>query len=240
MHRFFTTQKLTKQGSFRLKDPILVKRVSRVLRLKKGAAMMLFDNTGYDFEAVIESVSNEELSMRMVSKKYGQCEPIIKVNLYQAILKGNKWDFLIEKGVEMGIARFVPLLTEHCMTREVSREKMNRYRHLIISATEQCGGSRLAEITEMRSWRSVCADFVQPSEVLSLMAWEGERDTTLEDVLRERPHFQQVNFFIGPEGGFSVSEAQEAQKAGIVTISLGKRILRAETAAWALAAKILL
>ena len=211
-------------------------QITHVLRLRAGDDVELLDNSGFVHIARIEKVTRDAVRVAIVEKRRPDTEPIVRVELYQALLKGQKMEWVLQKGTEIGVSSFVPVLSERCVSRpsKVDIEgKLERWRAIVREAAEQSGRAVLPEVTGLASLEQACAS--ANAADLALMAWEEERTTTLRELLRTQVRSgagsRRVAILIGPEGGFSGQEAEAARSAGIRIAGLGPRILRAETAA---------
>jgi 16S rRNA (uracil1498-N3)-methyltransferase len=144
---------------------------------------------------------------------------------------------VLEKGTELGVAAFVPVLSSRSLIRpsEASSARLERWRRVVVEAAEQSGRCRLPEISPPLTFAEACAS----AAGLRILPWEGETEASLSDVLAGEKKRDAVSLFIGPEGGFPPEEVELARQQGVRTVSLGRRILRAETAAIVAAALIL-
>lgn len=168
-------------------------------------------------------------------------EPTARIALYQALLKGERFEFVLQKGTEIGISDFIPLKCERCVVGEPGEAKLERWQRIIREAAEQCGRARLPRLSSLLPLEEACRN----ASGRRLLAWEGERGRGLKDYLKELrsngrlEENREFSLFIGPEGGFSQREVEVAEGHGVMPVSLGRRILRAETAGLVAAAIIL-
>lgn len=227
MHRFFIPEEWIAQ------DEVLVKgepahQIVNVLRLKPKEHIVVLDNSGWEYEVEIEEVSNELVEGKVVGKAFGRGEPKIKVTLYQALLKADKFEIILQKGVELGVSVFTPFVSERCVVREPRESKVTRWKRIIQEAAEQSGRTLLPVLESVVPFKAACGSASQPS----ILLWEEERSEGLSDVLKQPSvkNSPTCSIFVGPEGGFSSSEVEYAQSRGVVPVGLGRRILRAETA----------
>ncbi|PKM92735.1 MAG: 16S rRNA (uracil(1498)-N(3))-methyltransferase [Elusimicrobia bacterium HGW-Elusimicrobia-4] len=220
-----------------------------VLRKKVGDAVFLFDGKGNEYTAEIERLRDKEIELKILSKTQRNSEPKIKINLYQSIPKLKKFDFIVEKSTELGVSKIIPVISERTVP-ELSlraKAKQSRWQKIALSAAKQCGRTVVPEISSITDFqsavKSVCVG-KNLSESVSLIPWECEQKTTLKQLLSDAKasathSLLAINLFIGPEGGFSTAEIERACKCGIIPITLGKRILRTETASIVVISNIL-
>ncbi len=230
MERFFVDPGVVKGDTADL-DRQLLHRLRHVLRLRPGDRVILLDGRGVEYDAVLEEAPGAALRASIISRREESVEPDVRLALYQSIVKGDRFDWVLEKGTELGVAKFVPLVSGRGVVRprEGRVERMERWQRIVREAAEQCGRSRLPEVAPAMS----LDDALASAEGLLLLPWEGEQETSLRQVLRQALEGQKpkaVSLFIGPEGGFAPHEVQQAVQRGARTVSLGRRILRSETA----------
>lgn len=242
MRRFFVPQDVFSGDDVRLEGD-LARRLSRVLRLQPGAAILLLDGTGLEYETRLVEVGTRRVTGMVVGRRPGRPEPRARLVLYQSLVKGERFDWVLEKGTELGVAAFVPLLSARNVVRPAPGRsgRPERWQRMVREAAEQCGRSVLPEVLPGRDLDealSVEAD-------LRLLPWEEEGGLSLAAALRAaRPALEGVErptvaVFIGPEGGFSAEEVELARRAGAQVVTLGRRILRSETAGVVAAALVL-
>lgn len=227
MHRFFLPADWIQQDSVTITGEPL-RQISYVLRLKALDRIIVLDNSGWEFEVEIERITKEQVKGKVVNKKPGQGEPRIQITLFQALLKSDKFELVLQKGVELGVTAFVPFISERCVARKESAAKIERWRKIIQEAAEQSERLILPILHPLISFDEACRSVKQPS----LLFWEEEKSVSLKQTLQNPPFKRtaELNLFVGPEGGFPESEKELAKQHGIAIASLGHRILRAETA----------
>lgn len=227
MNRFFVEPALVAGPEIRLEGEI-AHQISRVLRLEPGAKILLLDGLGFEYEvelSVVQRLSKTDLALgRVIERRDATGEPKVYLTLYQAVLKGEKFDFVLQKGTEVGVSCFVPLLTERCVGQAA---RPDRWKKIIREAAEQSRRGRLPELVEKPLRLTEALDRIKGQGQTAYMAWEEEEALSFHQL---PAGLTELAILIGPEGGFSKNEAAQAQAAGVRTISLGKRILRAETA----------
>lgn len=230
MHRFFLPPECFGHDGITLPLEV-VHQIIRVLRLKTGDRIIALDNSGFEYEAELISLEKDTASAAVIQKRRGKGEPEIEVTLYQSLLKADKFEFVLQKCVELGVSTFVPVLSERSVAGKPSANRLERWRKIIKEAAEQSGRSCLPDLMPTATFVEACSNASDPG----IMLWEGEISTGLSQVLSQNKFrgTSHLSIFIGPEGSFSPNEIDLAKKMGLVTVSLGQRILRAETAGMA-------
>jgi 16S rRNA (uracil1498-N3)-methyltransferase len=198
-----------------------------VMRAKCGASVVLFDGSGAEFQAVVEKVGRSDLELKILDREEVDRELPFSIALGVALPKGDRQKWLVEKAVELGVAKLIPLKTERAVAQPVD-QALDRLRRAVIEASKQCGRNRLMEIERPQTWDDFLEQSVgEPGRFLAHPQGFHRGSGSLPR--GERP--QNVLLAIGPEGGFSAGEVERAVAAGWHTIDLGRRILRIETAA---------
>jgi len=236
MHRFFIPPEWIDQERVVIKGE-LVHQLRDVLRLRGGDHIAVLDNTGWEYEVAVARVTRAHVA-GVICEKRSVAEPGTRITLYQALLKGSKFEFILQKCTELGVSGFVPVLCERCVVGHPRGGKAGRWQRIIAEAAEQSGRGKLPGLEPAVPFPQAC----RAAAGVSLLAWEGKGASGLRPVLRSEISAKsplEVNLFIGPEGGFSPSEAEFAQGCGILPITLGSRVLRAETAGLVAATAIL-
>lgn len=219
-------------------SPELAHQVRDVLRLGPGDTLRLLDGAGGECTATLLAVERKHVVVRLGEHEEGQAESPVRIVLCQGMLKAAKYEVILQKCTELGVSRFIPLLTERAVAavEEASESKRRRWRKIVAEAVEQCGGSRLPELDAPQPLMHALASM--PPGALALIPWEREYSASLR-VSVERAiaapgrleDIPEVRLFIGPEGGFADGEIALAERHGASPVTLGPRILRAETAA---------
>ncbi len=232
--------------------PELARQMQSVLRLRPNDEVILINGAGSACVARIQAFTGRAAQLLVEQLLLLQTEPPITVRLYQGMLKSAKFEWIIQKGTEIGVTAFIPVISEHSIKGldEVSSTKKQRWRSIAIEAMEQSGRSTLPAIEEPAPFQQALQSAAKHCNA-TFLAWEesGKQQRTTGNY-KEKSGFQPalanviqytqverlvIALFIGPEGGFSELEVQMAQAAGAKIVSLGPRILRAETAAIAAA-----
>jgi 16S rRNA (uracil1498-N3)-methyltransferase len=236
MNRFFIPRDWLMGDTVTLKDEP-AHQIRHVLRLKPADRFIVLDNTGREYKVELETISGESVKGRVTGKAMSTGEPALKITLFQALLKADKFEFVLQKGVELGVSAFVPFTSERCMVKAPTEARVSRWQKIIQEAAEQSGRGLLPTLHPVVSFSDAYALALKPA----ILLWEEEKSRRLRDVLREKlfTTTTSLSLFIGPEGGFPHGEVEYAESKGIVTASLGRRVLRAETAGLAAVSAIL-
>jgi 16S rRNA (uracil1498-N3)-methyltransferase len=190
---------------------------------------MIFDGTGNSYKAKITALSKGYVEGCIISSSYEM--PAFKINLYTAIPKGDRFEWLIEKAGELGISEIIPVNTERSVNKSFSSGKSERYEKISIATSSQCGRKDIMKISAPVDFSAACKKAAEDNGCINILAWESESSSVLTNLPAGKNKYKGSNIFIGPEGGFENEEVQFAQKLGIKTVTLGKNILRVETAA---------
>ncbi|MCL4459797.1 MAG: 16S rRNA (uracil(1498)-N(3))-methyltransferase [Chloroflexi bacterium] len=261
MHRFFVSPQVFNRATAVITGP-LVHQIVDVLRLGMGDRLLLLDNSGWQYQVVIKSVSPEQIIGSVEKKSLVTSEPRTKITVFQGLLRTNRFEFALQKCTEIGVVAFVPIICERSIiaeVREVSELKMGRWQRIIVEAAEQARRGKIPVLHPPMLFAQAC----KQARGISLLAWESQEALSIKAALHELSSDRiweamhregakddqhsprkiewpfSVNLFIGPEGGFSAAEVEKARSYNIKPVSLGLRILRAETAAIVAASLIL-
>ena len=205
--------------------------ISKVLRMEAGQHILLCDGEGTDFDAEITSASKEEVRLHILESFPCPTEPKLSFVLYQGLPKQGKMDYIIEKCTELGITTIVPVACERSVAEiknaQAEEKKLARWRKIAAESVKQCGRGVIPEVLNVMSVKEAVTHASSLS--LALAAYENERQLPLKEAFpEEKP--KSIGVFIGPEGGFSDKEIAIFQENNIPTVTLGRRILRTETA----------
>ncbi|MDD5020740.1 MAG: RsmE family RNA methyltransferase [Endomicrobiaceae bacterium] len=200
-----------------------------VRRFNVGDEINIFDGLGNSYLAKITAISKNSLNGQIVSK-IPFVLPKIKVSLYTAIAKGERFEWLIEKSAEIGISKIIPLITSRSVLTEISDNKFERYRKISVSASSQCGRADLMSIEQPVKFISAVDIVAKQAGTINIIPWECEQSNIIDTLLKNITGIKNINIFIGPEGGFENTETEYAFKNNLHAVTLGKNILRIETA----------
>jgi len=239
MHRFFVPREALEGDEVALPSSV-AHQLRNVLRMGPGARIVVLDNSGWEYEVELAEIAPQGARGRIVSRSLSNTEPRTKITLYQAFLKGQRFEFVLQKGTELGIVEFVPVISARCVVSslEHAARKASRWEKIIREAAEQSRRGRLPELAPALFFREACLRATRAGQ-LALIPWEGEAHMSLREALDGRQRPFSVSLFVGPEGGFDEAEIAVARQAGVVPVHLGPRILRAETAGLVAASAIL-
>jgi 16S rRNA (uracil1498-N3)-methyltransferase len=213
--------------------------ITRVLRLRVGAALILFDGEGGEYEGSIDKAHGGEVTVAVGAGVAAERESPLNLTLAQGISRGERMDLVVQKATELGVSHLVPVLTERSVVRltaQQSDRKVNHWRAIVISACEQCGRNRLpavaAPLPLAEFLRGAPAGPDAPAadrrEGAARLLLSPTGTSTLKDLPRPTGG---ITVLIGPEGGLTEEEEQASVAAGFKAVRLGPRVLRTETAA---------
>ena len=241
MHRFFVSPDCIDGDSARLSGAP-ARQLARVLRARPGDRIVLFDGSGWEYLVDLTEVGTQAVSGSVADRSRVRGEPSVRVALYQAVLKSDRFELALQKGTELGVSAFVPMLCARSVPRarggSFGTGRQTRWQRIVVEAAEQCGRGTVPTMESPSEFRQAC----DTATGHTLIPWEGERETGLKAVLRRwsaSGPTSSLNVFIGPEGGFDDDEIDYARARGMTPVSLGGRILRAETAGIATVAAVM-
>jgi 16S rRNA (uracil1498-N3)-methyltransferase len=206
-----------------------------VLRLKPGNRITLFDGTGTTYEGEINLLTNDAVIVR-IDKINSEDNSRPQLHLGQALITGKKIELVVQKATELGISSLTPFTSTFCSTREPSPSKQERWQRIAMESCKQCNRASPPDIKPLTTIKECLQEAAQHE--LKIIFWEETADLTLRDIeskiKKESP--RSVFFMTGPEGGLADDEIATAKQHGFLSVTLGKQILRAETASLAAAA----
>ncbi|MBA7471356.1 Ribosomal RNA small subunit methyltransferase E [subsurface metagenome] len=217
------------------------KHIITVLRKREGDKIDIFDGQGNEFRVRILEVDRSaglpRVKAEIITQKRRETEPKLKITLFQSIPKGNRLDFVIQKSTEIGISEIVPITTERTIVRldcKRIKQRVLRWQKIAREAAKQSRRSAIPKVCPVLDFSQALKEFSAKKPWMGIIAWEMEEKNHLRKVLRSNVgggiSRLPLAIFIGPEGGFTPEEVEEARRAGVVPVSLGSRILRSETA----------
>jgi 16S rRNA (uracil1498-N3)-methyltransferase len=206
--------------------------IRNVLRLRPGHTIALFDGLGNAYSATITDISAEAVAVSLGPKLGSDTESPVAITLAPALLKSGKMDTLLRQTTELGISRWAPFIADRSVPAPDSRraeKKRSRWQSIARESMKQCRRNRMPEIGGIVGWDEILG--MADDADLSLIFWEGEDEPAdLLSLKKTSPPPETILVIVGPEGGFTGSEVRRARDRNILSVSLGPRILRAETA----------
>ncbi len=228
-HRFFATRSQISDSAIAL-DAEESHHLSRVLRLSEGERVFVFDGEGNEWECETASVGKRETVLKVIRQLDDLIESPFDLTLAQALIKGDKFDWVVQKATELGVTRIVPIVTDHGDIRkaeERAEQRLQRWRRISMEALKQCGRRRLVEIAEPVGF----ADFCDANSTKNNLILSERGGLKLSEAVNRLWQVSQLNLCVGSEGGWSERELSKAEAHDFIPVHLGKRILRTETAA---------
>lgn len=238
MHRFFLPPECIKGDKVIFPDKVS-HQIKHVLRLSPGRRVMVLDNAGKEYEVELALVSREAVNGIVKTRRSVQAEITVQIVLYLCLTQREKFEWMLQKCTEIGAAGFVPVISNRCLVRDINEveKKYSRWERIIREAAEQSGRNNLPMLYPVTSLDRALPDSGREG-TLSLILWESEQELSLRKALRSSGHIvegkrsiKSIDILVGPEGGFAEEEVNAARFAGFLPVSIGKRILRMETAA---------
>jgi 16S rRNA (uracil1498-N3)-methyltransferase len=230
-YRFFVEPTAIRGSSAVIADHGLVHQIADVLRLGPGNRIVLLDNGGWEYTAVLDTVERGRICATVEQRQPAGGEPALHLTLYVALLKGDRFEWMLQKGTELGVSAFVPLVADRSVgtAGEIGSSKLERWQRIVREAAEQSRRGRVPPLQAPQNFDQACAQATPVATTLLL--WEGNGIPGIRTYLRSMPP-QPGAFaiFSGPEGGWSEDELATASGYNVAKVSLGPRILRAETA----------
>lgn len=204
--------------------------IARSLRMRAGERLTVSDSRGTDFDCVITAVTPEQVTLQIEKEHPSESEPDIAVTLCTCLLKGDKFETVLRHSVELGVGEILPVLSTNCVSRPDAKSlkaKRDRWQKIASEAAGQCGRGILPAVRDTLELTALAKTFAEYDLVLFFYEVGG---APLGETMWEYDTAKKIAIITGPEGGFTAAEAELLAAAGAKTISLGKRILRAETA----------
>ena len=235
MRRFYA-ERIKASGDTVVLTDDEARHIKNVLRMRPGEEVLLINGSGTEYMSIITNITSDTVELMITGRRRCTADPSVRVTLFQCIPKQGKMETVIQKCVELGVYSIVPTASARCVVKLDGRDdKLVRWNKVSVEAAKQCGRATFPEISKPVELASID---LTPFD-LALTAYEGEKDRTLKRALREKDYAESIAVIIGPEGGFEPSEVEALRDKGAEAVSLGRRILRTETAGMATLAQIM-
>lgn len=228
MPRFYVDFALSPDSVVELPDNVV--RHLNVLRVKNTEEIVLFNGNGKAYPALPEVLEKRRASVRILREEATDNESPLNITLVQAVSAAERMDFTLQKSVELGVAEIRPVISERCVVRlsgERAEKRVARWQEIVVSACEQSGRNIVPKVLPLTTYAQALQQLPQETSKLLMSLNRAQK---LSDV---RPQSGKVVFMVGPEGGWTEKEEQQASDAGFQSVTLGKRVLRTETASLA-------
>ena len=231
MSRFFVNPKNVGDTYISITEKEDIHHITKVLRLKTGEKIDISDCVEWEYRTVITSMENEYIEAKILDKQKFSREPKVKITLFQGLPKQGKMELIIQKAVELGTFQIVPVFTDRSVVTDNGKmgKKIERWQKIVDEAVKQCKRGIIPRISEELKFKGML-DKLEDFDLV-LFPYENEENRSIKDSLRslnEKP--RNAAIVIGPEGGFSNQEATALKAAGADCVTLGKTVLRTETA----------
>ena len=228
MPRFYVDFALSPDSVVELPDNVV--RHLNVLRVKNTEEIVLFNGNGKAYPALPEVLEKRRASVRILREEAMDNESPLNITLVQAVSAAERMDFTLQKSVELGVAEIRPVISERCVVRlsgERAEKRVARWQEIVVSACEQSGRNIVPKVLPLTTYAQALQQLPQETTKLLMSLNRAQK---LRDV---QPQSGKVVFMVGPEGGWTEKEEQQAFDAGFQSVTLGKRVLRTETASLA-------
>ena len=228
MPRFYVDFALSPDSVVELPDNVV--RHLNVLRVKNTEEIVLFNGNGKSYPALPEVLEKRRASVRILREESTDNESPLNITLVQAVSAAERMDFTLQKSVELGVAEIRPVISERCVVRlsgERAEKRVARWQEIVVSACEQSGRNIVPKVLPLTTYAQALQQLPQETTKLLMSLNRAQK---LSDV---QPQSGKVVFMVGPEGGWTEKEEQQAFDAGFQSVTLGKRVLRTETASLA-------
>lgn len=240
MHRFFVSTPVAQDEIMELPQAV-AHQVRSVLRMRPGEHIALLDGSGWEYEVELTALTRDQATGQVVGWKQVTGEAAVWITLYPALLKKDNFELVLQKGTELGVSAFVPLETERTIVKlegELKPNKANRWERILTESVEQSGRGRVPELYPPAKLADALPQL--PGHDLSLAFSTGGGGYSLRSIFGGLGYVpRSVALLVGPEGGFSPEEVAMLTQAGAYPVTLGPRVLRAETAAVVAAALVM-
>jgi 16S rRNA (uracil1498-N3)-methyltransferase len=235
MRRFFVTPEAVQNDTV-VFDAELARHMGKVLRLTSGEQVTVSTGDGTAYMVTLEEFGKDYVTGRIIEKMDNLQETAMEVVLYQGMPKGDKLELIIQKCTELGVSQVIPVETSRSVVHldgNKAGKKLERWQKIAQEASQQSKRVQVPTVGPYYNWKQMLKE-VEQAEGLTIVFWEDEQTQSLKALLRRQSAKpQRINLIVGPEGGLSEDEVVQLRDLGAVSASLGKRILRTETAGMA-------
>jgi len=229
MPKFYVSEPRIEKEMLRIEGDE-VRHIRKVFRLKAGDEIVVFDGSGKEYEGKIIEEGPSSVVILVESILSTKRESPLEITLAQSLLKGGKMDYLIQKATELGVKEIIPFFSSRSvplLERSRRMRRHDRWERIAIEASKQCGRGVVPKILPLQDYSEMLQNI--STDLLRLILWEKEGER-LKEVLEGSKEKRKIFFIIGPEGGLNQEEVGDAKEKGFIPVTLGKRILRSETA----------
>lgn len=236
MHRFFVKPDEIDGQIARITGDDVV-HISRVLRMREGDELRICDGKNTEYTGLIKRIGKSVVEVRLIERETLLSEPRCKITLYQGLPKGGKFEGILKRCTEVGVCVYAPFFSEHGDVKPSRGERSERYERVVLEAAKQSGRGELPIVFPPMTFDQMAERAARHQR--TLVAYEAERQCSVRDLSLSDDILGDVGIVVGPEGGFSQQEIVKLAQIGVQAVTLGRRILRTETAGAVLAALIL-
>ena len=204
-----------------------------VMRAKAGQEVTVVDDAGCVARMEMTAFREDAVTLTLKERLAADTESPLKLVLAQCLLKADKMDYVVQKAVELGVTEIIPVKSHNCVVRYDAKKaaaRQQRWQKIAEEAAKQCGRTALTSVTPIKDLSDLLKDNSRAEDTEIIFCYENEDENTVKSCLRAAQG-KRLILLVGPEGGFTLDEAQEVQESGGRAVTLGPRILRAETAA---------
>jgi 16S rRNA (uracil1498-N3)-methyltransferase len=229
MPRFYVPQSRIEKGMLKIEGDE-VRHIRKVLRLKRGDEIVVFNGSGKEYGGTIVEEGPSSVVITIQNIFSSKTESQLEITLAQSLLKGDKMDYLIQKATELGVKEIIPFFSSRSVPLLEKSRRLKRYprwERIAVEASKQCGRGVVLKIEPLKDYSEILRTASRDS--LRLILWERE-GVRLKEALERSEEKTKIFFIIGPEGGLSEEEVDQAKRNGFTPVTLGRRILRSETA----------
>ena len=231
MHHFFVTpaqvsgEKVYIEGSD-------VNHICNVLRMKKGEKLQISDGNNKKYVCQIDEITNEKVFLHIIEEKIGNTELPSKIYLFQGLPKSDKMELIVQKAVELGVYEIIPVSTKRAVVKldaKKARKKVERWNSIAEGGAKQSGRTVIPKVREVMTYKEALT-YAKTLDIVLVPYELADGMNKTKEIIGRIEKGQSIGIFIGPEGGFEKEEVEQAMEMGAEPITLGKRILRTETA----------